>query len=66
MQKDGKLELNVFFQHGLITSGDKTKDLSLEIFFFSHFGFEKIGHSGGSVKETKLVAQSISILSMCK
>ena len=26
-----------FSKHGLITSGDKTKDLSLEIIFFSHF-----------------------------
>ena len=55
-----------FAKHGLITSGDKTKDLSLEIFFFSHFGFGELRHSGGSVKETKLVAQSISMLSMCK
>ena len=55
-----------FAKHGLITSGDKTKDLSLEIIFFSHFGFGELGHSGGNVKETKLVAQSISMLSMCK
>ena len=55
-----------FAKHGLITSGDKTKDLSLEFFFFSHFDFRELGHSGGSVKETKLVAQSISMLSMCK
>ena len=54
-----------FVKHGLITSRDKTKDLSLEI-IFSHFGFRELGHSGGSVKETKLVAQSISMLSMCK
>ena len=54
-----------FSKHGLITGGDKTKDLSLEI-IFSHFGFGELGHSGGSVKETKLVAQSISMLSMCK
>ena len=54
-----------FSKHGLITSGDKTKDLSLEIIFFSHFGFGELGHSGDSVKETKLVAQSISMLSMC-
>ena len=54
-----------FAKHGLITSGDKTKDLSLEI-FFSHFGFGELGHSSGSVKKTKLVAQSISMLSMCK
>ena len=54
-----------FSKHGLITGGDKTKDLSLEI-ILSHFGFGELGHSGGSVKETKLVAQSISMLSMCK
>ena len=54
-----------FVEHDLITSGDKTKDLSIEI-IFSHFGFGELGHLGGSVKETKLVAQSISMLSMCK
>ena len=56
-----------FAKHGLITSGDKTKGLSLEIFFFfAYFGSGELGHSGGSVKETKLVAQLISMLSMCK
>ena len=55
-----------FAKHGLITSGVKTKDLPLEIIFFSHFDFRELGHSGGSVKETKLVAQSISMLSICK
>ena len=54
-----------FSKHDLITSGDKAKDLSLEI-IFSHFGFGELGHSSGSVKETKSVAQSISMLSMCK
>ena len=54
-----------FAKHDLITSGDKTKDLSLEI-IFSHFGFGELGLSSGSVKETILVAQSISLLSMCK
>ena len=51
---------------GLITSGDKTKDLCLEINFFFHFGLGELGYSGRSVKETELVAQSISMLSMCK
>ena len=55
-----------FAKHGLITSGDKTKYLSLEIFFFSYFRFRELGNSGGSVKETKLVTQSISMLSMRK
>ena len=55
-----------FSKHGLITSGDKTKDLSLKIIFFPHFGFRELGNSGGSVKETKLVTQSISMLSMGK
>ena len=55
-----------FSKHGPITSGDKTKDLSLEIIFFPILDLGEVGHSGGSVKETKLVAQSISMLSMCK
>ena len=55
-----------FVKHDLITSVDKTKDLFLEIIFFSHFGFGELEHSGDSVKKTKLVAQSISMLSMCK
>ena len=52
-----------FAKHDLITSGNKTKDLSLEIIFFSHFSFGELRHLGGSVKETKLNAQSISMLS---
>ena len=55
-----------FSKPGLITSGDKTKDLSLEIIFFPILALRGLGHSGGSVKETKLIAQSISMLSMCK
>ena len=54
-----------FAKHGLITSGDETKDLSIEI-IFPIFDLGELGHSGGSVKEAKLVAQSISMLSMCK